>query len=84
MSLNPRPTRSEQREAARAKARELREKRVKGDKRKRFIVTTSVTLAIVGVVAGVAWLIFSFSQEAINTARTLKRPRLMSLLWVEC
>lgn len=73
MSLNPRPTRSEQREAARAKARELREKRAKGDKRKRFIITTSVTLAIVGVVAGVAWLIFSFSQEAINNSENAKK-----------
>ena len=73
MSLNPRPTRSEQREAARAKARELREKRVRGDKRKRFIVTSSITLAIVGVVSGVAWLIFTFSQDAINNGENAKK-----------
>lgn len=73
MSQNPRPTRSEQREAARAKARELREKRAKGDKRKRLIVTSSVTLAIIGVVAGVAWLIFSFSQDAINNSENAKK-----------
>lgn len=73
MSLNPRPTRSEQREAARAKARELREKRASADKRKRFIVTTSVTLAILGVVTGVAWLIFTFSQDAINNSENAKK-----------
>lgn len=73
MSLNPRPTRSEQREAARAKARELREKRARGDKRKRFIVTSSITLAIVGVVSGVAWLIFTFSQDAINNGENAKK-----------
>ncbi len=73
MSLNPRPTRSEQREAARAKARALREQRAKGDKRKRFLVTTSVTLAIIGVVAGVAWVIFTYSQEAINNGENAKK-----------
>ena len=73
MSLNPRPTRSEQREAARAKARELREKRARGDKRKRLIVTSSITLAIVGVVSGVAWLIFTFSQDAINNGENAKK-----------
>lgn len=73
MSLNPRPTRSEQREAARAKARELREKRARGDKRKRVIVTSSITLAIVGVVSGVAWLIFTFSQDAINNSENAKK-----------
>jgi len=73
MSLNPRPTRSEQREAARAKARELREKRAKGDKRKRLIVTTSVTLAVIGVVAGVTWVIFTFSQNAINNSENAKK-----------
>ena len=73
MSLNPRPTRSEQREAARAKARELREKRARGDKRKRLIVTSSITPAIVGVVSGVAWLIFTFSQDAINNGENAKK-----------
>lgn len=73
MSLNPRPTRSEQREAARAKARALREQRAKGDKRKRFLVTTSVTLAIIGVVAGVAWVIFTYSQDAINNGENAKK-----------
>jgi len=73
MSLNPRPTRSEQREAARAKARALREQRAKGDKRKRFLVTTSVSLAIIGVVAGVAWVIFTYSQEAINNGENAKK-----------
>ena len=53
MNQTPRPTRSEQREQARAKARELREKRAKGDKRKRLITTIGVIAASAGVVAGV-------------------------------
>jgi len=53
MNQTPRPTRSEQREQARSKARELREKRAKGDKRKRFLTTIGIAAAITGVVAGV-------------------------------
>ncbi|MFM2373779.1 MAG: hypothetical protein RJA75_675 [Actinomycetota bacterium] len=53
MNQTPRPTRSEQREQARAKARELREKRAKGDKLKRLLTTIGVIAASAGVVAGV-------------------------------
>jgi len=66
MSLNPRPTRSEQRDQARAKARELRDERAKGDKRKRALIITGLTLAIVGVVVGVSFAIFSFSSSTNN------------------
>jgi protein-disulfide isomerase len=73
MSLNPRPTRSEQRDQARAKARELREQRAKGDKRKRAITVAGVTLAIVGVVAGVSFAIFSFTSSSSNPTINAKK-----------
>jgi len=55
MSNTPRPTRSQQREEARAKARELREKRVSGEKRKKFLVTGGITVGILAVVAGIVF-----------------------------
>jgi protein-disulfide isomerase len=53
MNQTPRPTRSEQREQARAKARELREKRVQGEKRKRLLITIGSVIGGAAVVAGV-------------------------------
>ena len=53
MNQTPRPTRSEQREQARAKARELREKRAQGEKRKRFLITIGAVVGGAAVVAGV-------------------------------
>lgn len=53
MNQTPRPTRSEQREQARDKARELREKRAKGDKRKRLLITIGSVVGAAAVVAGV-------------------------------
>lgn len=73
MSQTPRPTRSEQRDLARAKARELREQRAKGDKRKRALITTGVTLAIIGVVAGVSFAIFNFTTTTSNTNENAKK-----------
>jgi protein-disulfide isomerase len=55
MSNTPRPTRSQQREEARAKARELRERRVSGEKRKKFLVTGGITVGILAVVAGIVF-----------------------------
>jgi protein-disulfide isomerase len=57
MSNTPRPTRSQQREEARAKARELREKRASGEKRKKLLVTTGIALGIVLAVAGIVYAI---------------------------
>lgn len=75
MSQTPRPTRSEQREQARAKARDLREQRAKGDKRKRLILTVSVTLGIIGVVAGVVSSILLFSNTSnVATENANKVP----------
>ncbi|MEY4418543.1 MAG: hypothetical protein RIQ88_981, partial [Actinomycetota bacterium] len=68
MTQNPRPTRSEQREAARAKARELRERRAKGDMRKRFLITSAVILSIVAVIATVSWIVLNFSQDSQTNA----------------
>ncbi len=53
MSNTPRPTRSEQREQARAVAKELREKRVKGDQRKKTLKTIGISVGIVAVVVGI-------------------------------
>lgn len=53
MNQTPRPTRSEQREQARAKARELREKRAQGEKRKRLLITFGSVVGGAAVVAGV-------------------------------
>ena len=53
MNQTPRPTRSEQREQARAKARELREKRAQGEKRKRLLITIGSVVGGAAVVAGV-------------------------------
>ncbi len=56
-SLQPRPTKNEKREAAREKARQLREEQARKDKRRRLIWQLS---AIVGVVAIAAGLFFGY------------------------
>lgn len=73
MSLNPRPTRSEQREAARAKARELREARAKGESRRRVLITVSVTAIVAVVIAAVAWAVVSFSEDSKIKAENAKK-----------
>ncbi|MEY4294276.1 MAG: hypothetical protein RIR29_926, partial [Actinomycetota bacterium] len=47
MSSNNRPTRSQQREEARAKAKAMREQHKKSERRKGFIVKASIGLAVV-------------------------------------
>jgi protein-disulfide isomerase len=67
MSPEPKPTRSQQREAAREKARELREQSAKKEKRSRLVLQLSVVgvaLAIIGGVAGVIWYEASNRAEA--------------------
>lgn len=73
MSLNPRPTRSEQREAARAKARELREQRAKGESRRRVLITVLVSTIVVAVIAVVTWTVISFSDESRIKAENAKK-----------
>ncbi len=53
MTLNPKPTRSEQREAARQKAKALREQNAKKEKRSKLIVQLSVVLVALGIIGGV-------------------------------
>ncbi len=55
-------TRSEQREEARAKARQLREEQKKGDRRKRLALQLGLGGSVIGVVALVAFAIISASQ----------------------
>ena len=73
MSQTPRPTRSEQREQARAKARELREQRAKGDKRKRLITTIAITVGIVAVVVGVVFAVMTVSTTSNTNAENAKK-----------
>lgn len=73
MNQSPRPTRSEQREQARAKARELREQRAKGDKRKRLLISLGLTVGIIAVVAGVVAAVFAFSTTTNTNAENAKK-----------
>jgi protein-disulfide isomerase len=59
------PTRSEQREAARAKARELRAESAKKEKRSRLVIKVTVVLVALGIVAGIGSVIL---LEAANRA----------------
>ena len=65
MTSNQKPTRSEQREAARQKAKELREQNAKKEKRNKLVVQISVVLVALGIVGGVAGVI---AFEAANRA----------------
>lgn len=57
MNQNPRPTRSEQREEARAKAKALREQAKKSERRKGIMVKAGIALGIVAVFAIIASVI---------------------------
>lgn len=65
MSQSPKPTRSEQREAARQKARELREQNAKKEKRSKLVLQISVALVALGIIGGVGAVI---AIEAANRA----------------
>jgi protein-disulfide isomerase len=71
-SNTPRPTRSEQREAARAKAKTLRDQQQKGDKRKRVFIQLGIAISVIVAVGAVALTIFSAStaSTAIPTNAT--------------
>jgi protein-disulfide isomerase len=73
MSQTPRPTRSEQREQARAKARELREKKAQGDKRKRILVSIGLSVGIVAVVVGVIAAVMAVSTTSNTNAENAKK-----------
>ena len=83
MSNTPRPTRSQQREEARAKARDLREKRASGEKRKKLLVTMGIALGIVLAVAGVGFaLVTPMSAPTRNARQQLRRYRQTPLILV--
>jgi protein-disulfide isomerase len=73
MSQTPRPTRSEQREQARAKARELREKKAQGDKRKRILISIGLAVGIVAVVVGVIAAVMAISTTSNTNAENAKK-----------
>lgn len=60
-------TRSEQREAARAKAREMREARQKADRRNRVVVRGGIAALILGVIAGIAIVVVNLTNTPVVT-----------------
>ena len=58
-SNQPRPTRNEQREAAREKARELREEQKKRERRNKWLIQGGVIVAVVAIAALIGGLIFN-------------------------
>lgn len=68
MSQNPKPTRSEQREAARQKAKALREQNAKKEKRNKLVLQLSVVLVALGIIGGVGAVI------AIDSANRAEAP----------
>ena len=66
--MNQKPTRSEQREAARAKAKELRAQSAKKEKRSKLLIQVSVVLVALGIIGGVATVI------AIEQANQAEAP----------
>lgn len=68
MTSNHKPTRSEQRDAARQKAKALREQNQKKAKRSKLVIQLSVVLVALGIVGGVAAVI------AIEAANQVAAP----------
>jgi protein-disulfide isomerase len=62
-SNTPRPTRSEQREAARAKAKAMREQQKKGDKRNRILIQIGIVTSVLVASGAIAFAIFSASNQ---------------------
>jgi protein-disulfide isomerase len=63
-SINPRPTRSEQREAARAKAKAMREQQKKGDKRNRILIQIGIVTSVLVASGAIAFAVFSASTQS--------------------
>lgn len=63
-SNQPRPTRNEQREAAREKARELREEQKKRERRNKWLIQGGVIVAVVAIAAIIGTLIFNSVKPA--------------------
>lgn len=63
-SNQPRPTRNEQREAAREKARVLREEQKKRERRNKWLIQGGVIVAVVAIAAIIGGLIFNSVKPA--------------------
>lgn len=69
-----RPTRNEQREAARAKARELREQNAKKARSRKWILQGGIAVAVVAVIAIVVIPI----TQSVNSSKSFVRPANMA------
>ena len=58
-SNTPRPTRSEQREAARAKAKAMREQQKKGDKRNRILIQIGIVTSVLVASGAIAFAVYN-------------------------
>ena len=67
MSSNNRPTRSQQREEARAKAKAMREQHKKSERRKGFVVKASIALAVVAAAAIIASVVIGGMAGNVNS-----------------
>ena len=67
MSSNNRPTRSQQREEARAKAKAMREQHKKSERRKGVLVKASIGLAVVAVAAIIASVVIGGLSGNVNS-----------------
>lgn len=63
-SNTPRLTRSEQREAARAKAKAIREQQKKGDKRNRILIQIGIVTSVLVASGAIAFAVFSASTQS--------------------
>ena len=66
MSSNNRPTRSQQREEARAKAKAMREQHKKSERRKGFAIKAGIGLAVVAAAAIIASVIIGGLNGSVN------------------
>jgi protein-disulfide isomerase len=67
MNSSNRPTRSEQREEARAKAKAMREQHKKSERRKGVLIKASVGLAVVAVAAIIAFVVIGGLNGNVNS-----------------
>lgn len=70
MSSNNRPTRSQQREEARAKAKSMRDQHKKTERRKGLMVKAAVGLAVVGAAAVIASVVIGGMAGNVNSTQS--------------
>jgi protein-disulfide isomerase len=69
---DPRQSKNEKRLEAREKARELREKQSRSDKRKKVVIQSSIAVAVVAIIAIVAYFITSSVPDAAAGPRNMQ------------